>query len=111
MTSPAETMKPMISARLWLMWPTRTSTVREAKVASATNTVSHPTNVRYERNPGRTFPFTPKAARERVMVGALERLPAIELTATRPKELIVPTQAATTACQKEILKRSRKRPP
>ena len=75
-----------------------------AKVANETNTVSQPTNTKYESKPGNTLPLTPNAARESVMVGALELLPANELTPTRAKEPTVPTTAAIVACQNEIPK-------
>ena len=81
-----------------------------ASVASETSTVSQPTKTRYESTPGMTFPFTPNAARDRVMVGALDRLPASEETPTKIKEAITPIMAAQVACQKEIPKPKKKDP-
>ena len=46
--------------------------------------------------------MTPNAARESVIVGALERLPAMELTPTKIKDPTVPMIAAQVACQKEM---------
>ena len=86
---PAATIKPKRPARLWLIWPKRPKTVWAANVASETKTVSQPTKIRYERNPGNILPFTPKAARESVIVGVLGAVAgavagnAIERGATR----------------------------
>ena len=44
------------------------------------------------------------------MVGALERLPAMELTPTRRNEPTVPMIAAQVACQNEIPKPKKKEP-
>ena len=92
------------------IFPTRVKTVSVARVASETNTVSQPTKIKYERSPGTTFPFTPNAARESVIVGALARLPASELIPTNPNEAIVPIIAARVACQNEMPKPRKKAP-
>ena len=84
--------------------PTLVKTVSEAKVASETKTVSQPTNIKYERRPGTIFPLTPKAALDKVMVGAFARLPAREEIPTKKKLLTVPITAANVACQKEMPK-------
>jgi len=84
------------------MWPTRTKTVPVARVASETRTVSQPTKMRYDSAPGMRFPFTPKVARERTIVGALDFFPAKELTPTSKNERTVPIIAAKVACQNEI---------
>jgi hypothetical protein len=54
--------------------------------------------------PGNTFPFTPKAARERTIVVALDFFPAKELNPTSKNERTVPIIAAKVACQNEIPK-------
>ena len=82
--------------------PTLVKTVSEAKVASETRTVSQPTNIKYDKNPGRRFPLTPNAARDSVMVGAFARFPARDEIATNAKLPIVPIRAAAVACQNEI---------
>ena len=92
------------------MWPSLAKTVCAASVASDTRTVSQPTKTRYESRPGKTFPLTPNAARESVIVGAFERLPAIELTPTRINEPTVPIIAAHVACQKEMPNPRKKEP-
>jgi hypothetical protein len=66
--------------------------------------------MQYERNPGRMLPFTPKDARAKTIVGALERLPASELMPTKKKEQIVPKIAAQVACLNEIPKPKKKEP-
>jgi hypothetical protein len=48
------------------------------------------------------LPLTPKEARARTIVGALDRLPAKELMPTRRNDAIVPISAAKVACLKEI---------
>ena len=88
----------------------RAKTVPVARVARETKTVSHPTNMKYERTPGTMLPLTPNEARARTMVGALERLPASELIPTRRKEAIVPMMAAKVACLKEIPKPKKNAP-
>jgi len=75
----------------------RAKTVPVAKVASETRTISQPTKIKYESAPGNLLPLTPKDARDKTIVGALERLPAKELTPTSKKEPIVPIRAATVA--------------
>src|SRR5487761_2592584 len=67
------------------MCPSRAKMVSVARVASETSTVSQPTKIKYESRPGTILPRTPKAARERVIVGALDFFPANELTPTRTK--------------------------
>ena len=56
------------------------------------------------------LPLTPKDARARTIVGALERLPASELTPTSKNEPIVPIIAAKVACLNEIPKSKKKEP-
>jgi len=56
------------------------------------------------------LPFTPKAARESVIVGAFDRLPAREETPTKMNEAITPIIAAQVACQNEIPKPKKKDP-
>ena len=102
--SEAAIKKPRTNAILRSNEVALSKTVPVASVASETRTVSQPTKTKYESSPGNKFPLTPNAARERVMVGALERLPASELTPTNANEPKVPITAAIVACQKEIPK-------
>jgi hypothetical protein len=81
-----------------------------ARVASETKTVSQPTKTRYERKLGTRFPFIPNTARDKTIVGALERFPANELNPTKEKERIVPITAAQVACQKETPNPRKKAP-
>ena len=81
-----------------------------ASVASETRTVSQPTNIKYDSKPGTRFPFIPKAARDRTIVGALDRFPASELNPTKRKERTVPIIAAKVACQNEIPKPRKNEP-
>ena len=90
--------------------PTLVKTVSEAKVARDTKTVSQPTKIKYDKNPGRRFPLIPKAARDNVMVGAFARFPARDEIATNAKLPIVPIRPAAVACQKEIPNPRKKEP-
>jgi hypothetical protein len=54
--------------------------------------------------------LTPKAARESVIVGALPRFPASELTPTSKNDATVPIIAAKVACQNEIPKPRKNEP-
>lgn len=90
--------------------PIRSKTVPLANVANETSTVSQPTKVKYERRPGIRFPFTPNDARDSVIVGALDFLPASELTPTNANEPTVPTITVTTTCQIEIPKPRKNEP-
>ena len=56
------------------------------------------------------FPLTPKAARDKVIVGALLRLPAKDEIATNANEPMVPIIAANVACQKDIPKPRKNEP-
>ena len=75
-----------------------------ASVASETRTVSQPTKIMYESAPGTIFPFTPNDARDKTIVGALERLPAKDEIPTNKKERPAPSRAAKLACANEIPK-------
>jgi len=66
--------------------------------------------MRYESAPGIRLPFTPKVARDKTIVGALDFLPASELTPTKRKERTVPKIAAIVACQNEIPKPKKNEP-
>ena len=52
----------------------------------------------------------PKAARDKTMVGALDRFPARELKPTSRNERTVPIIAAKVACQNEIPKPRKNEP-
>lgn len=110
MVSPPAIKKPITFDKFESIPRARVKTVSEARVASETNTVSQPTNIKYDKKPGRTFPFTPKAARDNVIVGAFARFPAKDEIATKVKLPIVPIKAAAVACQKEIPKPRKKEP-
>jgi hypothetical protein len=88
----------------------RAKIVPVANVARETRTISHPTKIKYESAPGTLLPFTPNDARDRTIVGALERLPASELIPTSKKEPIVPMKAAIVACLNETPKPRKKAP-
>jgi hypothetical protein len=103
-------MNPRTIAAFLSTLPTRSKTVPVASVASEINTVSHPTNTKYERKPGNTLPLTPKAARESTIVVALDFFPARELKPTIKNESTVPSIAARVACQKEIPKPKKNAP-
>ena len=102
MVKPPANKNPKTLDKLTSRWPTLVNTVSVAKVARETKTVSQPTNIKYERSPGTIFPLTPKAALDKVMVGALARLPARDEIPTKKKLLSVPITAAKVACQNEI---------
>ena len=101
---------PIIIAIFRSTLPIRSNTVPVAKVASDTKTVSQPTSNKYVKAPGNTLPFTPKAARERTIVVALDFFPAKELKPTSKKESTVPAIAAKVACQNEIPNPKKKEP-
>ena len=102
--SAAARINPRIIARSWSIPPKRTKIVPVASVARETRTVSHPTKTRYERKLGTRLPFMPNTARDKTMVGALDRFPANELKPTNAKERMVPIIAAHVACQNDIPK-------
>ncbi len=54
--------------------------------------------------PGTFCPLTPNAARERTMVGADPRLPAIAITPQRKNDTTMPITDTTAACQNEMPK-------
>ena len=108
--NPAAIEKPRIREIFGSIFPTRVKTVSVASVASETRTVSQPTKIKYESKPGTTFPLTPKAARESVIVGAFARLPARELIPTKKKDATVPIIAAKVACQNDIPNPRKKEP-
>ena len=54
--------------------------------------------------PGTFWPCTPNAARDRIIVGAEPRLPAMAMTPHRAKEMTTPMTVTTIACQKEMPK-------
>ena len=75
--------------------------VAVASTAMIARNVSHPIEVSHEMTPGTFWPVTPKAARERIIVGAEPRLPAIAMTPHRANETVMPTTATRTPCQNE----------
>jgi hypothetical protein len=56
------------------------------------------------------FPLTPKAARDKIIVGAFDFLPASELIPTTRKDKTVPIIAAKVACLNEIPKPKKNEP-
>ena len=76
--------------------------VAVASVARIARKVSHPIEVSQEMTPGTFCPVTPKAARDRTMVGAEPRLPAIAISPQSRNDTTTPTTVTSTACQNEI---------
>ena len=66
--------------------------------------INQPIDTSHEITPGTFWPVTPKAARLRIIVGALPRLPAIAMTPHSAKDTTIPTSATSTPCQKEMPK-------
>ena len=66
--------------------------------------VSQPIETSHEMTPGTFCPCTPKAARDRIMVGAEPRLPAIAMMPQRAKDTTTPMTVTRIACQKEMPK-------
>ena len=91
MVSSAATVNPTTDAIFGLKSPILSKIVLHAKVASATSTVSQPTKSKYVRIPGNLFPFMPNIARDKVIVGAFDFLPAKELIPTIKKLKRVPS--------------------
>ena len=110
MVSSAARVNPTTEAIFGLKLPIRSKMVLHANVASAIRTVSQPTKSKYVRIPGNLFPFMPNVARDKVIVGAFDFLPAKELIPTIKKLNIVPKIVARTICQKDILKFNTKEP-
>jgi hypothetical protein len=90
--------------------PSAVKTVAVASVASATSTVSQPTSSSQLTAVGRTFPRTPKAARDSTIVGADPRWPASQTKPTSKKLSTMPATPARVACQKLTPKPSRNEP-
>ena len=84
--------------------PSRSKIVEVASTARMASAVSQPIETSQERTPGTFWPLTPNAARERTIVGAEPRLPAMATTPQRANETTMPTTVTTTACQKEMPK-------
>jgi hypothetical protein len=103
-------VKPKSNERFRSIPPIRAKIVPVANVASETRTISQPTKIKYDSAPGTLLPLTPNEARDKTMVGALERFPANELIPTSRNEPIVPKNAARVACLKEIPKPRKKAP-
>ena len=68
--------------------------------------VSQPIEVSHEMTPGTFWPVTPNAARDRTIVGAEPRLPAIAMIPHSANETTMPTTVTRTACQNEMPKPS-----
>ncbi len=84
--------------------PSRVKMVAVARVARMARKVSHPIEVSHEMTPGTFCPVTPNAARDRIIVGAEPRLPAMAMTPQRRNETTIPTTATASDCQKEMPK-------
>lgn len=76
----------------------------EARTAVVDREISHPNVAIHDMAAGTLAPSTPKMARVSTMVGALPRLPAIEMMPTSKKEMTTPAMVVTVACQKEMPK-------
>ena len=86
--------------------PSWVKIVEVASTARMARKVSQPIEVSHEMTPGSFCPFTPKAARDRIIVGADPRLPAIAMMPHRANETMTPTTVTSTACQNEMPKPS-----
>ncbi len=82
--------------------PSRANTVAVASVASAVSTISQPTQRIQEMTDGSLLPRTPKAARDRISVGAEPRLPASAMKPHSRNDSTIPIRPATEACQNEM---------
>src|SRR6476661_7357631 len=65
--------------------------VAVASVAVIARNVSQPIEVSHDTTPGTFWSVTPKAARDRTMVGAEPRLPAMAMTPHRRNDTTTPT--------------------
>ena len=73
-----------------------------ASTAVVVNEISQP-NVAIQLSAAGTLaPSTPKVARVSTMVGALPRLPAMEMTPTSRNDTTTPMVVMMVACQKEM---------
>ena len=86
--------------------PSCSKIVAVASTARMARKVSQPIEVSHETTPGTFCPFTPKAARDRIIVGAEPRLPAIAMMPHKANETMTPTTVTSTACQNEMPKPS-----
>ena len=81
--------------------PSRWKIVVVARTAVMAREVSQPIEVIHAMTPGILLPWVPKAARERTIVGADPRLPAMAMMPQKPKETMTPMRVAAMACQKD----------
>lgn len=73
-----------------------------ASTAVVVRDISHPSVAIQDMAAGTFAPSTPKMARVRTMVGALPRLPAMEMMPTSRNEMTTPAMVVNVACQKEM---------
>jgi hypothetical protein len=95
---PAITTSESAFTRSSAWTPSSFKTVAVASVPSTTSTVSQPTISSHESADGTRLPRTPKAARERTIVGTEPRGPAVATMPTAPKDRSRPIAAAITLC-------------
>jgi hypothetical protein len=84
--------------------PSWVKIVAVASVAVMTRNVSQPIEVSQDTTPGTFCPVTPNAARDRTMVGAEPRLPAMAMTPQRANDTTTPTTVTRRAWVKEMPK-------
>ena len=88
--------------------PSCSKIVAVASTARIARKVSQPIEVSQEMTPGTFCPVTPKAARDRIIVGAEPRLPAMAMMPQRANDTMTPTTVTSAACQNEMPKPSTK---
>ena len=82
--------------------PSCSNTVAVASTAMIARKVSQPIDTSHEMTPGTFCPVTPKAARDRIIVGAEPRLPAIATMPHSTNEVTMPSTVTRVACQNEM---------
>ena len=105
---PAITTRPMITRVEMILGlapepqPSFSMVEDDASTAVVVRDISQPSVAIHDMAAGTLAPFTPKMARVRTMVGALPRLPAMEMMPTSRKEMMTPAMVVNVACQKEM---------
>jgi hypothetical protein len=100
----ATTMAAMTLVAVPPPHPSRSKIVAVASTAMIDKKVSQPIETSHEMTPGTFCPVTPKAARDKIIVGAEPRLPAIAMIPQSTKETTTPSEGDEDACQKEMPK-------
>jgi len=108
--SPAMTIIATTLTAVPLLQPSSRNTVAVASVAMIARNVSQPIEISQLKTPGSFWPTTPNGARDRIIVGAEPRLPAIATSPQAANETTMPIAATIVACQNEMPKPSTKLP-